>query len=183
MRGSRFFLKIIFALVLGVYATVLYVQHDQGFINFVHAQLKEQLHKRLQITFQGTVKSLDLLRAQIVIENVVCVPVDTTERWNFRAESCLINFSWFLLWYTKKFYINIDCKKLHAKSGITNNSLTLIESLKKIIYSSQESLPIILHSITLQQAQTKIDDPLFAGTWVTCNGQCNAVADLFKIRF
>ncbi|MFS8507122.1 MAG: hypothetical protein LVQ75_03265 [Candidatus Babeliales bacterium] len=40
-----------------------------------------------------------------------------------------------------------------------------------------------MHSITLQQAQTKIDDPLFAGTWVTCNGQCNAVADLFKIRF
>ncbi len=183
MRGSRFFLKIIFALGLGVYATLLYVQHDQGFINFVHAQLKEQLHKRLHITFQGTVKSLDLLRAQIVIENVVCVPVDTTEHWSFRAESCLVNFSWFLLWYTKKFYININCKKLHAKSGITNNSLTLIESLKKIIYSSQESLPIILHSITLQQAQTKIDDPLFAGTWVTCNGQCNAVADLFKIRF
>lgn len=183
MLRSRFLLKIIFALALGFYGTLLYVQHDQGFINFVHAQLKEQLYKRLQVNFEGTVKSINFLRAQVVIENVVCAPVDTTEHWSFRVEACSVNFSWFLLWYTKKFYININCKKLHAKSGIINNSLTLLESIKKMFYSSQESLPIILQSITLQQAKIKVDDPFFAGTWVTCNGQCNAVADLFKIRF
>lgn len=179
----RLFLKVIFALGLGVYATLVYVQHDQGFINFFHAQLKEQLHKRLQINFEGAIKSINFLRAQVVIENVVCTPLNTTEHWSFRTETCSVNFSWFLLWYTKKFHININCKKLHAKSGITNNSLTLIETIKKMVYGSQESLPIILHNITLQQAKIKIDDPLFAGSWVTFNGQCNQIANLFKIRF
>lgn len=183
MIRRRLILKVVCALVFGVYCTVTYLKRSPRFIGIIHHQLEQVFKKQLQCYFTGTIKAIDFFPVALHLKNTEFKPTSSHDGWSWKAEELTITLSLLPYLFTKKIGLDVLFQNFSAFSLLKKGKLGIIQYVQTITGGFKAELPFKLQNILFKKADFSVQEKdLDLIATIAWNGQIGNAGKFLKSR-
>ncbi|MEX0940239.1 MAG: translocation/assembly module TamB domain-containing protein [Candidatus Babeliales bacterium] len=145
----RFLLMALLAILLGFSASIYLLQHNEQFKITTQQKLQTLFDSMFDCESQCTLKELSILPLLLTANQIKVKAPDKTS-WEWQAESFSLKSSWINFLLSSNLGLEIILDSVRAQSTIDNNSLAIVEHLKKFILDA-EDIPVSLKSLIIRK--------------------------------
>ena len=121
MNNYSFLKKVISGLFFGCVLTSLYIQNSDKCAKVLASEIQKMFKRDLKSHFFGDLTSVSFFPLAMTLKNVYVVPVDSTEKWDWKADQIDISFSLFSYFFTKKIGFEMDFYNAIIYSDMVND--------------------------------------------------------------
>lgn len=180
----RFFLKIIFSLLLGAGLALAWFQYDERFVAMANERMEKIFEGQLHCRFRGTIKRVRPFSLTIEFEKVRVTPLDLKKEWAWQAETMVIYLSPLYYFYNKAVGLNTYLRGVRAQSLIKNGLPTVTEHLQDLFAGPDLGVPITSQSVVIDTGFLQMHDKQgavsFRASW---NSQSYKAQSVFESTF
>ena len=176
--------KFIFAVIIGLFATIHYYKKDPSFIMYVENKLQHAVQEMNNCHFSASIKDIQLWPLGLKLENVMMNSLEGKESWHWNAETVTCSLSLFHYFYTGSIGCTLTVDNYFAFSRAKYGYPDLFKYYQELFQNNQEMpLNIALQSLHFSQSQlTVFDTTSGITTTFFANGQGGLAGTHFKTR-
>lgn len=184
MIDRKFFYRVIGALALGAYLSLVIAQSSTRFKRIVEQELQKQFARSLSCSFQGSITRMSILGLSMDLKDVQVAPLNFSENWSWKAKKCSFTLSWLSFLLTRKFALQTLVEDYQADSGFDNGFLQILNHGYKLACGLDLPVPLALRGVTFKNAKMNFfDETVGLRGYIVWNGQSGRAGSFFKSRF
>jgi len=146
--------KVLAGLFLGIVVTLFVMQEDPWVCDGAARAYVKMFSSVFDCTMSyGSVKKLNLFVPSIELNDVVVIPNDQQQEWQWQCKVCTTRFSWMHLLLFGMIDMHVGVEDLQAQSLLANNKLCIAKHIQKLVNSPQSFIPIFLKTVCFKNSQ------------------------------
>lgn len=158
MNNYSFLKKVISGLFFGCVLTSLYIQNSDRSAKVLASEIQKMFKRDLKAHFFGDLTSISFFPLAMTLKNVYVVPVDSAEKWDWKADQIDISFSLFSYFFTKKIGFEMDFYNAIIHSDMVNDQPSIKKHIDTYLIISSMAMPFVPEKIHTYNTQIFVQD-------------------------
>ncbi|MCF7899998.1 translocation/assembly module TamB [Candidatus Babeliales bacterium] len=158
MNTYTFTKKIIYGLLGGCIISSLYIQNSDRCAKALTVEIQKIFKRDFKAHFLGELTTVSLFPAALTLKNVCVVPVDYTEKWDWKAEQIDVSFSLLSYFFTKKIGFEMNFYNPIIHSSMIDNQPSIKKHIDTYFTMSSIAVPLVPEKVHAYNAHILIRD-------------------------
>jgi hypothetical protein len=182
-RVFTLLVKVGAGFLIGIVIAFFFIQRDQRFKHFVHAQVIEFFKRNYDSHFQGTLTKLNLINPTLSFDAITVTSVEGND-WSWQAGSGTLSFSWLAVLTSGKLAVHIALEDFKAHSQVINHKVALWNHLQKLFEPPRMAIPGFLKALRINRGTFRFNVPDYNKT-ITILTHCDMrrINHISKVSF